>query len=191
MSGLETIVLVPLVAGALQAVGKISQLRAEITAREGAIVDLQQQLSEARAAGSAAGGSDGRNAPRAVLYSSLAVSCGLLCYHAASLWRRSGDARAPAVSSRASARPATPLNRPPAAYQPTKVATDVADGSAVCAVCLHNARDTLLLPCHHLALCWPCAEFLCPTDAQGAAEPLATCPICRSQVSSKTFALLP
>lgn len=50
---------------------------------------------------------------------------------------------------------------------------DAAHADLKCAVCRHANRNTLLVPCHHLALC------------DGCAAKLAACPICRRSVQSR------
>mmetsp|Transcript_72096 Transcript_72096/g.127062 ORF Transcript_72096/g.127062 Transcript_72096/m.127062 type:complete len:191 (-) Transcript_72096:1696-2268(-) len=48
--------------------------------------------------------------------------------------------------------------------------------SSACAICLTNAKDTVLLPCRHFCLCWECSHEL-----------QRRCPICRRQVRSRFF----
>jgi hypothetical protein len=53
------------------------------------------------------------------------------------------------------------------------------DDNAACVVCLEYRRDALILPCRHLALCWPCAANV----AQSAHR---VCPVCRGPMQSVT-----
>ena len=48
--------------------------------------------------------------------------------------------------------------------------------SCACAICLTNAKDTVLLPCRHFCLCWECSGEL-----------QRRCPICRHKVESRFF----
>ncbi|KAJ7360105.1 hypothetical protein OS493_018089 [Desmophyllum pertusum] len=45
-----------------------------------------------------------------------------------------------------------------------------------CVVCMDSARDSLLVPCHHLCVCSTCADTL--KDNQGL------CPVCRQNIAS-------
>eukprot|EP01012_Entosiphon_sulcatum_P046387 TRINITY_DN6227_c0_g1_i1.p1 TRINITY_DN6227_c0_g1~~TRINITY_DN6227_c0_g1_i1.p1 ORF type:complete len:650 (-),score=60.58 TRINITY_DN6227_c0_g1_i1:19-1968(-) len=44
---------------------------------------------------------------------------------------------------------------------------------ALCCVCMENEKDTVLLPCSHLAVCNPCSQTL------------SLCPVCRTAIESK------
>jgi hypothetical protein len=59
--------------------------------------------------------------------------------------------------------------------------------AALCTVCLSRPRDTVILPCRHVALCVTCARRLAPPPGEGgaAATPGAgVCPICRGRLEN-------
>eukprot|EP00667_Euglena_gracilis_P019450 EG_transcript_20850 len=60
----------------------------------------------------------------------------------------------------------------PATYAPTPASLH----SAACAICLTNAKDTVLFPCRHFCMCWECSRNL-----------QQRCPICRRMVESRFF----
>ena len=49
---------------------------------------------------------------------------------------------------------------------------DIDDCGADCVVCMCDLRDTIILPCRHLCLCYACAESL--------RYQASNCPICRA-----------
>eukprot|EP00669_Euglena_mutabilis_P012201 TRINITY_DN6825_c0_g1_i1.p1 TRINITY_DN6825_c0_g1~~TRINITY_DN6825_c0_g1_i1.p1 ORF type:complete len:190 (-),score=14.57 TRINITY_DN6825_c0_g1_i1:207-776(-) len=55
-------------------------------------------------------------------------------------------------------------------------ATPASHPTSACAVCLINAKDTVLFPCRHFCLCWECSGNL-----------QQRCPICRRAVESRFF----
>jgi hypothetical protein len=71
---------------------------------------------------------------------------------------------------------------PPAGYRPHRVPDSDVDGKTACLVCCDNERDTVVQPCRHLGMCWPCAATL--RDG-----PSAKCPTCRGPMTalSHTF----
>jgi hypothetical protein len=71
------------------------------------------------------------------------------------------------------------VDGPSARYQPTRSPAAELD----CIVCHANQRDVLLMPCRHLALCWPCSEAL-------AADAVPECPLCRQVVTALQYAVV-
>merc|ERR1712223_832870 len=55
---------------------------------------------------------------------------------------------------------------------PNKLDDDMDDCGADCVVCMCDLRDTIILPCRHLCLCYQCAESL--------RYQASNCPICRA-----------
>ena len=67
-----------------------------------------------------------------------------------------------------------PLNKP---Y--SDVDDDVDDCGAECVVCMVDLRDTIILPCRHLCLCYACADSL--------RYQANNCPICRAPFRLERF----
>ncbi|XP_037933704.1 mitochondrial E3 ubiquitin protein ligase 1 [Teleopsis dalmanni] len=61
-----------------------------------------------------------------------------------------------------------------AKYRPTEVATD-----QLCVVCSMNPKEIIILPCGHVCICEDCSEKI-----------RETCPVCRSQIGSKSAAFI-
>ncbi len=59
---------------------------------------------------------------------------------------------------------------------------------ALCTVCLAQPRDTVILPCRHVALCVGCARRLTPAggadSALGVPPGAGACPICRGRIEN-------
>ena len=72
------------------------------------------------------------------------------------------------------------VDAPSARYQPTRSPATELD----CTICHANQRDVLLLPCRHLAICWPCSEALV------AAGDEPQCPLCRQRVTGIQYAVV-
>ena len=188
---LETLVpLIPVGAAFYGVCTKVIELRKELAVKEAEIDTLNTKLVETTTT-SATASAENRTA-RAMIFAGVAVSGCALAYNGVRLWSRMGRRQSGAKPeevhglSRSSA---------PANYQPTVSCSE----SDCCTICYHNQRDTLVLPCHHLALCWVCAETLTadpssttsatPTDsANPRINPDAKCPICRRKIEGLTFA---
>jgi hypothetical protein len=58
--------------------------------------------------------------------------------------------------------------------------------AALCTVCLARPRDTVILPCRHVALCLGCARRLAAEAAapSAMASSGAACPICRGRIEN-------
>ena len=80
----------------------------------------------------------------------------------------SPGARRPASPSAAAAGPPAPPASP-------------ADSDDCCVVCWEGAKDVVLLPCKHMALCLGCARGV----AGAAAAQRRSCPLCRAEVSER------
>jgi hypothetical protein len=170
MSGLEAIVLLPLVYGCVHLGKKVLDQSRVIDVQNELIGTQQQTITALQTPGPESSGSDspaaGAGAQRWVAFSSLAVAASLVAYNVNTWYRQTRDR-------------ASTMNRniePSDTYKPT-TATGEQDE---CKVCCEHQRDTLLVPCHHFALCWPCAQRIMQSS-----EP--KCPLCRVDIVSAQF----
>jgi hypothetical protein len=184
MTGIEGVVLVPLVWGVGLLASKVNALRSQIAQQEVQIreqalhlEELAQAAALAAASRSASGGATNTAAAYlqgpmqvAVAAGGLCVTAGLVAWKAAVLFNRANHA-----SSSSSGQ-----TRPPDGYQPTRCPSD---GDA-CVVCLENQRDTLIEPCRHFAMCWPCSEHLLLNGGSGEG---GRCPVCRGVMANIHF----
>jgi hypothetical protein len=69
----------------------------------------------------------------------------------------------------------------------TAAAAPPSGAAALCTVCLSRPRDTVILPCRHVALCMTCARRLAPPPGEGSAGAVpgaGVCPICRGRLEN-------
>lgn len=74
---------------------------------------------------------------------------------------------------------------PPVNYEPTTATSPQEE----CMLCLSNKRDSVLYPCRHLAICWPCKERLGAHWVPGGGA--FNCPVCRQRVISAEYVYIP
>lgn len=179
MSGIEALVLVPLVYGCVH-LGKKVLEQSRVIDNQNALIDVQRDtisVLQTQTSGSPADGSAlgtwGASLflQRAVAFSGVAVAASAVAYNTHRWLQVSQRSHHPNPGS---------LDvqhiRPSDNYKPT-VASSEADE---CRVCCEHQRDTLLLPCRHFALCWPCAHKILEGDER-------KCPLCRAEISSAQF----
>ena len=169
MSGLEAVVLVPLLYGVGLLAKKVNDQRDVIAAQVDAIrvknAIIEEMKNTATPTEPGQNGAPGGQSPmqKVLVYGGVVMASGFVAYNAAKLMLRA---------------PPPPARRPSPNYQPT-----ASYGEAdQCVVCLEYQRDTVLEPCHHFALCWPCAEHLLLADPN-----TKKCPVCREVISDAQF----
>ncbi len=104
------------------------------------------------------------------------VSCALLTYKVL----KQGTAEGQPQAQPGEPAPTAVLARvrePPAGYVPAS--NPECESELLCSCCLDHRKDTLLRPCNHLAVCWPCANAILATSPQ--------CPLCRENISAMEF----
>jgi hypothetical protein len=147
MTGLEIAVLVPLVYGVVHLGKKVWDQSKLLTVQQETIQQHAEKIAQLQQP------PERRAAPKILVAAGVLLGAAL----AFKWWQRQSER-----SSRL----------PPASYSPR----DAMKSEQECILCLHHCRDTLVEPCHHFALCWPCAEQL--------EREVGRCPVCRAEITS-------
>uniref|UniRef100_A0A7S1W8W5 RING-type domain-containing protein n=1 Tax=Neobodo designis TaxID=312471 RepID=A0A7S1W8W5_NEODS len=170
---MEALVVVPFVWAMGHLGGKVNELRRDLTEHQQQMAERDAQIQRLQ---------ENTAAYRVAAWSGAAISAGLLAANLARYWM-SRDARdAAAVAANGPDAAASDVERslrpaPPASYTP-QLCPD-GDDEVACVLCLEHIRDTLVLPCGHLGLCWTCASRMRGDDGR--------CPICRGNIGSLAF----
>lgn len=180
--------LVPLVYGCIH-LGKkvldqshvINTQNEVIVAQQSAISTLQQQQQNG-SDGSSSSSSSSSGIAR-VTAATTVVAASVLAFNIGrALWNQSTSQSSSSSSPK----------RPGPHYEPSKASSEEDE----CRICCDNRRDTILDPCRHFALCWPCASKIHSTlpqpqqqQQQGSTSSAAEnrCPICRAEIKELQF----
>lgn len=174
MTGIEVAVLLPLVYGCVH-LGKKVLEQGQVINNQIAVIDTQRetiavlQSATGGVEGTASSGWSG-SLQRIAAVSGVVIAASALAFNTHRWSRRSSHG-----GSEPQASPT--VSAPHASYEPTFATSE----QEACRICCEHQRDTLLLPCRHFALCWPCAWKI----LNGSLE--KKCPLCRSDISSAQF----
>lgn len=80
--------------------------------------------------------------------------------------------------------------QPPESYQPQTISENDAGTVPCCVVCLSHARDTVVEPCGHFVLCWPCAIALAQHEDERGHRYFVECPVCRARARGFSFVMM-
>lgn len=177
---LESIVLLPIGAAFYQVCSKVSSLRQEVADRDIQIEALQAAVdSNGSTTGSSTSTGAGGGAGRVAIIAGLAISGAAAVYQGSRLLyriRQNTATTAALGTTTAGGEEEEGVvviqSAPPPGYQPQKAASD----QEACIVFLHNVKDTLVMPCSHMALCWVCAETLAGGGGLGGGETPSSSP---------------
>ena len=170
---MESLVLVPIGAAFYQVCQKVSALRQEVADRDVKIEALEIAAAQTQEYGPVAPPSGGGGAGRAAIIAGVAISGAAALYQGGRLIYNIRQNNSSTTGSTDSTTPGGAegdvlvQSAPPAGYQPQKAGSD----QEACIVCLHNVKDTLVMPCSHMALCWVCAETLAAGSSSAGAGP--------------------
>jgi hypothetical protein len=169
---MEVLVVAPFVWAMSHLGSKVSELRRDLTEHQQQVAERDAHIQRLE---------ENTSAYRVAAWSSAAISAGLLAANLARYWM-SRDARDAAAAAEADPATASEAERslrpgPPASYSPQPCPEG--EDEVACVLCMEHVRDTLVLPCGHLALCWTCAGRQRSEDGR--------CPICRSPIGSLAF----
>lgn len=185
---LETCVALPIVAVLASLTKKVVALRetidtheATIQLQEQTLTTLRQQVETSRiennGTSSSGGGTTSTVAGTAVVIGAVALAgVGLAANVYLLFASRSGTDRRGSI--------ATLSDVEPPGGSRTYTGRPAAGDADACIVCFANQRDTLTLPCRHLAMCWTCAKRVTSMTTPSGA---ASCPTCRAPIEQLTF----